>query len=194
MKFFASLILLSLCFANSFAQVTVTVNWTQLTKMPSSDVIYYNLQQNLTWADFKGNPAPPSPVAAITSSGFGYKADMKSYDGKGQINILVYCFFNKQKSWVRIKQKNAYVLEHEQHHFDATYLAAVSFINNVRAAKITIENMDAILSNYYKAANEAMNTLQHNYDTETSNGLLKTQQLKWNNYFNQQISALKVIK
>lgn len=176
-------IILFAFYFNVLAQVSVTVSWTEKTKFNAKDVIYFNANKKLTWADFIGTPPPPSSVAAITSSGFGYSATMKSTNGKTEIKILVYCYFSKPKSWVRVKNKTAYILEHEQHHFDASYLAAESFMQQIKAANITAENMNEVLGKLYKEAGTAMSKLQNDYDTETNNGLKKDKQLIWNNYF-----------
>jgi hypothetical protein len=184
MKFLIFFSLTFFVIFSSSAQVTVNVQWTQKTKLNAKEVIYYNTNKKLEWKDFLGTPPPPSSVAAVTSSGFGYSANMKSTNGKGEINIAVYCFFTKQKSWVRVKNKTAYILEHEQHHFDASYLAALGFIQKVKAANITTENMNDILSKLYKSSATLMQSLQNNYDSETNNGLNKEKQAEWNKYFN----------
>jgi hypothetical protein len=176
-------IFLFLLQAIAFSQVTVNVLWTEKSKLNAKEVIYFKSNKKLTWADFLGTPPPPSSVAAITSSGFGYTADMKSTNGKGVINISIYCYFSKPKSWVRIKNKTAYILEHEQHHFDASYIAAMCFMTKVKSANITIENMNEVLGKLYKEASTAMHKMQDDYDTETNNGLNKEKQAQWNNYF-----------
>jgi hypothetical protein len=189
MKFLFSLISQMFFTGVISAQVITSVNWTEQTKMNATETIYYNINKKLVWADFKGMPAAPSPVAAITSSGFGYRADMKTLNGKGQINISVYCYFSKLKSWVRIKNKTAYILEHEQHHFDATYFAAMAFMQKIKATKITVENMDAVLGALYKEANSNMNNMQNDYDSQTKNGILKEKQEEWNDFFKNKLTA-----
>lgn len=176
-------ILLLILQQNIFSQIILNVQWTQKTKLNPKEVIYYSTNKKLEWKDFLGTPPPPSSIAAITSSGFGYNAAMKSTNGKGEINITVYCYFSKPKSWVRIKNKTAYILEHEQHHFDATYLSAHSFLQKIKSANITLDNMNEVLGALYKEASTSMSKLQNDYDTETNNGLNKEKQAQWNNYF-----------
>ena len=190
MKFIIAFLFQTLFIGSAFAQIVVNVKWTEKSKLNANNVIYYNPNKKLAWVEFKAIPPPPSSVAAVTSSGFGYSADMKSTNGKGEININVYCFFNKLKSWVRVKSKNAYILEHEQHHFDATYIAALGFIQKVRAAKITTENMDAVLGALYKEAYAGMNKMQNDYDGETKNGILKDKQAEWNIFFTEKLIVI----
>jgi hypothetical protein len=165
------------------AQITTTISWIEKTSMNATDVIYYNKNKKLVWADFKGAPAPPSAVAAITSSGFGYKASMQTSNGKGSINVSVYCYFSKPKSWVRKGKTTAYILNHEQHHFDATYICAKRFIEKIKIATLTTSTMNDVLAKLYKACCAEMSKMQTDYDGETMNGQLKDKQEKWNAFF-----------
>jgi hypothetical protein len=172
------------------AQITTTISWVEKSSGNPSDVIYYNQNKKLIWADFKGTPAPPSVVAAITSSGFGYKASMQSTNGKGSINVSVYCYFSKPNSWVRKSKTTPYILNHEQHHFDATYICTKKFIERIRNANLTTSNMNEVLAKLYKECSMEMHKMQADYDGETMNGQLKEKQEKWNNFFDEKLSSL----
>lgn len=172
------------------AQFTTNVYWTEQTDMNTKEVIYYSKNKPLQWPDFKGTPPPPSLVAAITASGFGYKADMKSINGKGQINVAVYCYFSKGKSWVRPNKMTNYILTHEQHHFDATYLAAKMFIDKVKTLSLDGDNFNDALKSLYRQCCDTMNKLQQDYDGQTMNGQIEAQQLKWNRFFDERIALI----
>ena len=176
--------------ANAFSQVSVNVYWTEQTEMDKKNTIYYSPDNNLVWADFKGTPGPPSRVGAITASGFGYKANMHSSGGKGEINISVYCYFNKEKSWVRPGKTTPYILNHEQHHFDVSYLAAGIFVNKVKNAVITTSNINVLLPRIYKECCDLMNKMQDDYDGQTMNGQLEDKQQKWNNFFAEKLPLI----
>jgi hypothetical protein len=191
MKFFLLLILSCIYYLRADAQITTTISWTEKTSMNAKDVIYYNANKKLVWADFKGIPAPPSPVAAITSSGFGYKAGMHSTNGKGEINVSVYCYFSKPNSWVRKGKTTAYILNHEQHHFDATYICTKRFIEKIRNANLTTTNMNDVLAKLYKECSAEMRKMQADYDGETMNGQLKDKQEKWNSFFDNALLTIK---
>jgi len=163
--------------------LAVNVFWTNDTGMDADNIIYYHAESPLEWPDFKGAPGPSSPIAAITTSGFGYKADMKTLNGKGQINIGVYCFFNKDRSWVRPGRTTDYILTHEQHHFDASYLAANLFMQRVRNTSMSASDCNTILPQLYRECCDTMNKLQNDYDGQTHNGQLDDVQEKWNDYF-----------
>ncbi len=169
------------------AQITTTVTWTEKTKLSASNVIYYNKDRKLTWADFKGTPNKPDPTAAITSSGFGYKAGMRSRNGKGSINVEIYCYFSKPNSWVKPGKNTAYILNHEQHHFDATYIIAKTFIAKVKVAALTPVNMNNELAKIYKECSALLNKMQDDYDTQTRNGIDKVKQAAWDEIFREKL-------
>jgi hypothetical protein len=170
------------------AQVTVKISWQQHTPAPKSDTIYYSAGKKLNWLDFKGKPDPKSDASAITSSGFGYMAGMQSRNGKTDITITVYCYFSKPNSWVR--NESAYALNHEQHHFDVTYIATNLFIEKLKAAKFTRNNYDAVIDKIYTESCRQLEKMQNDYDGQTRNGRLKNIQAQWNEKIEQQLSLL----
>jgi hypothetical protein len=191
MKYTLLFFLFFTCNFTSNAQIITTISWVEISNANTADVIYYNANKKLVWADFKGTPGPPSVVAAITSSGFGYKAGMKSTNGKGEISVSVYCFFSKPNSWVRKGKTTAYILNHEQHHFDATYICTKRFIEKIRTVNLTTTNMNDVLAKLYKECSIEMRKMQADYDGETMNGQLKDKQEKWNIFFDKTLIELK---
>ena len=81
---------------------------------------------------------------------------------------------------MRENGKNAYVLQHEQHHFDISYLGALDFMERIKQIKFTVKNYNEKLNDAYQAAVNKMEALQHAYDGQTQNGIAKEEQLKWN--------------
>ncbi len=186
---FSTLLSVFLCFSIS-AQVTTNIYWTEQTDMSKPNTIYYHADQKLGWDDFKGMPGPPSPVAAITASGFGYKANMNASNRKAEINVAVYCYFNKKGSWVRQGKTSSYILNHEQHHFDVSYLAAGIFINKLKNTVITTSNCNMVVPKIYKECCDMMNKMQDDYDKQTMNGQLEDKQKKWNNFFAEKLPLI----
>ncbi|MEP6712163.1 MAG: hypothetical protein ABJA37_07105 [Ferruginibacter sp.] len=190
MKYFSVFFLVFLFSANLHAQFTTNVYWTEQSGMPASEVIYYNPSKNLQWPDFKGASNTGGIVAAITMSGFGYKASMKNNGSNGQLNIGVYCYFNKDKSWVKLDKKTGYILNHEQHHFDISFIAATIFAGKIRNAVLTAGNSNAQLQSIYKECCDLMNKLQDDYDGQTRNGQVKEVQQKWNDYLDKKLAMV----
>lgn len=160
-------------------QTVTNVYWTQETTMPANQTIYYNPAKPLVWDDFQGAPTLTGRVAAITMSGFGYKASSRSGNGKEEINISIYCYFSKPKSWVKPDKKNDYILSHEQHHFDISYLVATMFAEKLKQQNLSFQNVNTILPKIYKECTDLLDKMQDEYDGQTQNGQLKDEQMKW---------------
>jgi hypothetical protein len=171
------------------AQVMVNIQWQAVKPGNNSDTIYYNSNRKLAWPDFKGKPDAKSFAAAITESGFGYQLAMSSLSNRTTINIVVYCYFNKNKSWVKRGSDNAYALLHEQHHFDITYINTCIFIKKLSEAKFTKANCGTLSAKIHDECFAALDKMQNEYDGETSNGRKKDIQAYWNNKIDEQLAA-----
>ncbi|RYF91460.1 MAG: hypothetical protein EOO03_01310 [Chitinophagaceae bacterium] len=178
-----------LCAGVANAQFTTSVYWTEQSSMPASEVIYFKPDVSLVWKDFKGAPVASSPAAAITASGFGYKASIEDAGNKGQLKIGVYCYFNKNNSWVKQGKTSAYILNHEQHHFNISYLAAKLFVDKLKAASFTKSNYNVLLPRIYNEVVATMNKMQDDYDGQTKNGQLKDMQARWDIFLSNKIAA-----
>jgi uncharacterized protein involved in outer membrane biogenesis len=158
----------------------------------SNNIICYTPHSKLEIEDFKGKPVENTPAIAITSSGVSFKAAFKSTGSKATLVITVSCNFDKNLSWMKERGKNAYVLRHEQHHFDITYLSTLAFIKKLKQANFTIDNYQKKLQSIYTTAMQDMEKLQHQYDGETMNGQLKEEQLAWNKKIDEQLQEVTV--
>jgi len=174
-----------------FSQVSVTVKWNQYNSLLKNDTIYYNPGKKITWQDFKGKPDVQSGATAITSSGFGYLAGIQSHEGKTDIGITVYCYFSKPGSWVRTASD--YALNHEQHHFDISFIVTSLFIQKLKAAKFTRNNYDALLEKIYRESCRELEKMQNDYDGQTRNGRLPIVQAEWNEKIEKQLLLLSTI-
>ena len=172
------------------AQFTVNIQWQSIKPGYTGDSIYYDAGRKLTWVDFKGRPDAASPAGAITESGFGYRMNMQSYNNRMSINITVFCYFNKNKSWVKKGMKTNYALLHEQHHYDITYINTCLFIKKLNAAKLTRSNFSSVVESIYDECFATLNKMQDEYDGETSNGRIENMQLLWNKKIDAQLVAL----
>ncbi len=174
----------------SKAQTLVNINWQTVEPGNASDNIYYDIHHKLSWPDFKGQPDASSAAAAVTESGFGYKLSMSSSRGKTAINIIVYCYFDKNKSWVKKRMNTDYALLHEQHHFDVTYINALLFVQKLKAAKFNKSNCSTLSAKIHDDCFKALNKMQNEYDGETSNGRKPAVQAAWNKKIDQQLATL----
>lgn len=176
--------------AASFSQATVSVKWSSYKPPVTGDTIYYTPSQKLTWKDFKGKPEQGSDAVAITSSGFGYNAGARYKNGKADISVTIYCYFSKQNSWVVKGKETDYALNHEQHHFDVTWIVANSFFQKLKAAKFTWQNYNQLLDKLYTESMMELEKMQNQYDGETRNGRVNSEQTKWNTKISDKLKTI----
>lgn len=172
------------------AQANVSVKWSAHKPAAGNDTIYYSSLQKLTWSDFKGKPEQGSDATAVTSSGFGYTSGAKYRDGKVDIFITVFCYFSKKGSWVIKGKESDYALNHEQHHFDVTWIVANTFVQKLKAARFTWNNYNHLLDEIYAGSMKQLEAMQNDYDGETRNGRLHNVQAKWNTKIDGQLKKI----
>ena len=103
------------------------------------------------------------------------------------IDVEVTCAFNKNNSIVMQGHKNDYILNHEQRHFDISYLFAKKFVNELNSRRnMNTEEIDQL---YNKIIAE-WNAYQDLYDEETKNSVYKEGQDLWNRKIEHDISVL----
>ncbi len=187
MKFSLALIVSLFYFLPVTAQVNLSVKWQQYTPPANSDTIYYTNTKKLIWPDFKGSVDKKSDATAITSSGFGYNAGVKYKNGIADIDITVYCYFSKPGSWVIKGKETDYALNHEQHHFDVSYIVTNNFINKLKAAKFTFKNYNTLLDKIYLETRQELEKMQNEYDGQTRNGRVPAAQAEWNSKIEKQL-------
>jgi len=129
-------------------------------------------------------------ASAMTSAGFGYNLGFSSLEGKSVLNVSVFCNFNKNASWVKDEGRNDYILHHEQHHFDISYICTMEFIKKLKNAHFTSSNYQEILKNLYIETAKEMAAMQDLYDTETQHGIIKNKQQEWSDKIDKQLQAL----
>jgi hypothetical protein len=193
MKIPQRFLLLIFCFITTLAvaqKVDTDIRYN--TASPDKNIICYTPNNKLAIDDFKGTPAENSVAIAITSSGVSFKAGFKNTGSKATLIITVSCNFDKQLSWMKEHGKNEYVLRHEQHHFDITYLSTLVFIKKLKEANLTISNYQDKLKKIYNSTMQEMENLQQQYDGETHNGQLKEEQLSWNRKIDEQLVEVTV--
>lgn len=169
-------------------KIETSISW--LTTIPDAvNNISYNPARKLAIADFKGDPNMTTDAVAITSSGFMFNASFHSVNGKASLAITVYCSFNKNESWMKEKGRNAYILAHEQRHFDISYLSTLQFIKKLKQVKFNQDEYMDQLKDIYKEVVESMREMQNQYDEETHNGINTAKQEEWNTKIANKLSA-----
>ncbi len=185
--FFQSILFSFISTIAAAQEVAADINYTTTVNNSSKALIFYSAKQKLSIDDFEGRPDAGSNAVAITSSGFAFNAGFHSSGTATTLSVVVYCNFNKNKSWMKATGKNNYILGHEQLHFDISYLSTLHFIKELKKIKFTTNNYSKLLEKIYNNAAKEMEAMQLDYDAATMNGQLKDKQSAWSERINEEI-------
>lgn len=140
----------------------------------SCDSIIWKANRKLTWADFKGTPAPNDRVSARTRSNFVREWSAKD----ATLKTTMICFFSPCLSWSRNKTSER-LLRHEQGHFDITEYYKRIYYKRIAEANYTPETLPDILKAAYQSITQECGAMQEAYDLETNHSLIAARQTEW---------------
>ena len=144
-----------------------------VTVIQTNNLIPWSASRKLTWSDFKGTPDPHSSNAALTSSNINIEF---GYDDEG-FQYSIKCSFDKNRSWVRIK--NNEVLAHEQGHFDIAEIYARTLNKLMKAYRFNAKTASTDLNQLYESTMKQHRQAQTQYDQETDYSRNKPKQEEW---------------
>jgi hypothetical protein len=144
-----------------------------ITVIQSNNLIPWSASRKLTWSDFTGRPDPNSPNAALTSSNINIDF---SYNEKG-FTYFITCNFNKNRSWVRIRNND--VLTHEQGHFDIAEIYARKLNKLMKAYQFNEETAGNDVNQLYETTMKQHRQTQIQYDQETDYSRNRPKQEEW---------------
>jgi hypothetical protein len=138
-----------------------------------SDYISWNAKQPLTWNDYLGSPDPTSDAAASTNTKISIDFNMSSTG----FTYKVKSFFSKQKSWAI--HKSAYILSHEQGHFDIAEIFARKLHKEMSEYRFNTKTYQKDLQKIYQKLTNEMFEMQSLYDAQTNHSIDKEKQGEW---------------
>jgi len=152
-----------------FSLLLVAITFIQ----PNNNLIPWSTARKLTWSDFKGDPDPHSPNAALTSSNinidFGYNDTGFQYS--------IRCVFDKTRSWVRIPTDD--VLAHEQGHFDIAEIYARRLNKALAGYRFNTQTVSKDVNDIYGNMMKEHRQTQVQYDQETDYSRNRVKQAEW---------------
>ena len=156
---------------------------------PTSTRIAWEKDYQLAWNDFKGQAQTSSALDAYTMLGISLEV-IGQKDGKVEMGVFGY--FEKNKSWVKSGEKTDHLLLHERKHFDLCEVYRRKLIKKLEAKKSY--NYDTFSDDVGKMFNEnfeAYTKEQERYDEETHHSQKKEDQIKWNKFITKELLRLK---
>lgn len=140
---------------------------------PGEELLDWSSSRRLTWADYKAKPNPDSDAAASTTSYLGISYNIKS-DG---FSYTIESKFSMTRSWGL--HKTAYILSHEQGHFDIAEVFARKLHQKMSAYTFDRKTYQKDLKKIYQDILDEKEEMQNEYDRETNHSINKEKQAGW---------------
>ena len=149
------------------------------------ELIDWKPSRQLTWGDYKNNPAPNSDAAASTTTylGIEYHIDENSFTWKIQ------CRFSKTKSWG--SSKTDFILNHEQGHFYIAEIFARKLNKKMSEYHFNKNTFRKDLTTIYDGITAEKEAFQDLYDNETDHSRKKEVQEEWLKKIEMMLNELK---
>jgi hypothetical protein len=137
------------------------------------DLIKWTEGKKLQWKDYLCEPDNNSDAAASTSTRIGFEYHIRD----NNFTYTLSCNFSKTKSWGR--HKNAYILSHEQGHFDIAEIFTRKLRKALSEYKFKSSSYKDDLKNIYTDAMKDKEKFQQQYDSETDYSRNDEKQAAW---------------
>lgn len=177
---------------NALLAKTVKLRFTDYSETPEGDTIYYSAKRPLTWADFKDKPRDNHFEAAIIPV-MGYTEQNEVANGIIHVDMAIKISVAKSDCWVK-GEKDDYVLNHEQRHFDIEKIVGERYKRKLSAMKLPTDNFYGPINVEYLQALRDATSLQKQYDAETRHGEDRVAQAEWNEKIDKELRAFGVKK
>jgi len=137
------------------------------------ELIDWSEERPLTWEDYRGKPDPESDAAASTTTYLAIEYNLKGNEFQYQIRSRFSC----DRSWGL--HKTAYILSHEQGHFDIAEIFARVLNKKMSEYVFDRKTYQKELRKIYEDVVEAKEKMQEKYDKETNHSIYKAKQAEW---------------
>lgn len=144
----------------------------------------------LEWKDFKGQPHTEAREWAASYIGTAMKSS-----GKGENAVLtIVAQFNPDSAWVKKGKETAYLLNHEQLHFDIQEIFARKLKKTILNSHFIRQSIRADLDVIVKKNNDEKSAYQNLYDSETQHSLNTQKQNEWGDKIRTELVSLNDFK
>jgi hypothetical protein len=137
------------------------------------EVLSWSATRKLTWADYKATPDPESDAAASTTTYLSIEYQISS----NSFSFTIKSRFSKDRSWGR--HKDAYILSHEQGHFDIAEIFARKLHKEMSEYKFNNRTYQKDLKKIYEKVTYEKEEMQNEYDRETRHSINREKQAEW---------------
>ena len=170
----------------------VKLRFTDYTENPEGDTIYYSAKRPLTWDDFKDRPRDNRFEAEVIPL-MGYAQQNRVVNGIIYVDMAIKVSVAKSDCWVK-GEKDDYILNHEQRHFDIEKIISERYKKKLLAMKLPTDNFYGPINVEYLEALREANLMQKQYDAETRHGQDHIAQAQWNEQIDKELTAFGIKK
>lgn len=170
-----------LLFSSSSQNLPLEVN--------NSDRIAWEENNQIEWNDFKGLAKKTSSLDAYTMLGISLEVIGQK---NGKVDMGVFGYFEKNKSWVKPGEKTDHLLAHERKHFDLCEVYRRKLIKKLEAKEsYAYDSFSKDVGEMFNKNFEEYTKEQERYDEETHHSQKKESQIKWNKFIAKELLRLK---
>lgn len=155
----------------------------------NSERIAWDVNYELKWSDFQGKANTSSSLDAYTMLGISLEVIGQK---NGTVDMGVFGYFEKNKSWVKPGEKTDHLLLHEQKHFDLCEVYRRKLIKKLEAKKsYNYDSFSQDVGEMFNKNFEEYTQEQERYDEETHHSQIKEMQIKWNKFIAKELLRLE---
>ena len=148
----------------------------------------------LTWKDFRGTPNKSMDYVATTNSGISLGFASQTRNDVTTYTIEIGSYFYPNQSWYRPGNVSAYILKHEQTHFDISEV----FARKLRKKLALLDQSDPAYKDkvgaIYNRNEEERSLFQSTFDVETEHSNYPDQERDWEQKVADLLKALDAYK
>lgn len=173
--------------------VSIVLSCFLAASISEEEKIVWQEDRKLDWTDFRGIPNAADTFVASTNSGVSFAFSIKESESGVEVDYTVLSNFYPALSWYRPQRVNAYILAHEQTHFDISEL----FARKLRKKLASIEDprqFKELADKYYNENEFERREMQRRYDEESDHSNIESKEYEWREFVKDQLKLLEAWK
>ena len=148
--------------------------------------IIWSEDYRLTWSDFKAPHREGVPYVASTSSGVSFSYSISDNNGEIDLKVTIHSNFYPESSWVNPVDATAYILAHEQAHFDISEIHARILRKEISETTFS-KNLKKEITTLYNSVEKKRVSMQQLFDKESDHSKIKAKELEWEAFIIKQL-------
>lgn len=161
------------------AILVLLLSFVTATTVGQEEKMKWDENRLLTWKDFRGTPNKSKDFVATTNSGISLAFGSQTRNGNTTYTIEIGSYFYPDLSWYRPGNVSAYILKHEQTHFDISEIFARKLRKRIAALDQADPNFKSKVEEIYSNNEYERSLFQSTFDLETDHSNYPDQEREW---------------